>query len=131
MFIPFSFSHHQPCLFVVSIWTTEKEINFFLDNGWATAITQTIQGNQLQNDIPFVQGGGFRVEGSLHVPNVNGQRTDFSFTRATLDLRPNWGQWNVPPIGKGWFDTVYLDDTLRVDTNSRNDILICEPYPEK
>lgn len=46
------------------------------------------------------------------------------FESATLDLG-KWGSFNLPPVGKGWFDTVFLDDNFRIDTNSRDDILIC------
>jgi hypothetical protein len=112
-----------------SVWTTEKEINIFLNNGWASEITQTIQGSSLQNNIPFVRDRGFfAVAGSLATPDARGIRTEFVFETATLQLGP-LGPFTLPPIGKGWFDTVYLDDDLRIDTNSRDDILICEPFP--
>ena len=58
----------------------------------------------------------------------SGIRTYFEFTSATLDL-DKWGTYTVPPLGKGWFDTLYLDEELRVDLNSRDDILICTPAP--
>lgn len=71
------------------------------------------------------------VSGELSLPDNDGRgdqmlRTNFVFSSATLDLG-RWGSFSVPPIGKGWFETLYLDDTLRVDTNSRDDILICTP----
>lgn len=107
------------------VYTTEKEINFFLENGLANEIYQTIDGENLANAIPFVRGGSFGVKGKLSIPDrENGVRTNFIFETASLDL--GWTKLNFPPIGKGWFDTVYLDDTLRIDLNSRNDILICE-----
>ena len=109
-------------------WTTEKEINFFLDWNLSQQISQTINSPLLENNIPFLRGGSFGVMGNLEIPNVFGQRTNFQFTTATLDLG-TWGTFSFPPIGEGWFDTVYLDDNLRVDTNSRNDILICIPFP--
>jgi len=69
------------------------------------------------------------VTGELSVPENSdelGIRTNFKFTAASLDLG-RWGKYNLPPVGEGWFDTVYLDEELRIDTNSRNDILICTP----
>ena len=66
------------------------------------------------------------MTGSLSIPDASGQRTAFEFDTATLDLA-KWGSYNFPPVGEGWFDTIYLDDSLRVDTNSRDDILICAP----
>ena len=110
------------------VWTTEKEINFFLDVGFSNRIGQTIAGTRLDNTIDFVRGGGgFYVTGQLTVPDLEGRRTEFAFTTATLDLGSRWGRYEFPPVGAGWFDTVYLDDTLRVDVNSRDDILICTP----
>jgi hypothetical protein len=78
----------------------------------------------LQNLIPFLRGGSFGVTGKLSIPDQGGIRTDFKFESATLDLG-KWGSFTIPPVGEGWFDTVFLDDDFRVDTNSRDDILIC------
>ena len=105
-------------------WTTEKEINFFADWGISDTISQTIASPVLENMIPFRRGGSFGVKGILTVPDPDGIRTDFEFESATLDLG-GWGSFDLPPVGKGWFDTVFLDDDLRVDINSRDDILIC------
>jgi hypothetical protein len=68
----------------------------------------------------------FRGEGDLSIPDEDGQRTDFVFTNTVIDLG-KWGKYSLPPLGKGWFDTIYLDEDLRVDVNSRDDILICTP----
>ena len=110
------------------IWTTEKEINWFLDTGFSNYITQTIDENQkLTNQIYFKKGGGsFGVVGKLENDEDSSIRTNFVFEEATLDLK-RWGIYKFPPVGKGWFDTIYLDNTLRIDRNSRNDILICRP----
>ena len=118
----------------IVLWTSEKEINFFLEKGISTQIEQTlIDGEVLENWIPFVKGGGFGVTGSIRPATVNNEnigsnsnnmRTEFKFSKATLDIG-KWGTYNFPPIGSGWFDTVYLDEELRIDLNSRNDILIC------
>ncbi len=126
------------------MWTTEKEINFFQQVKLSKCITQTIStdgkgGGRLENLIEFVNGGFLSVEGVLSVDDTNSnddggiitksisQRTNFQFTSAKLNL--GWGGKTlaIPPIGKGWFDTIYLDDDLRVDMNSRDDILICTP----
>jgi PAP_fibrillin len=109
-------------------WTTEKEINLFIDWNLSGEIYQTIDGAVLENMIPFQKGGYLGVKGDLSA-EANGVRTNFEFTEATLDLG-RWGSFKIPPVGKGWFDTLYLDDQLRVDTNSRNDILICRPMDD-
>ena len=108
-------------------WTSEKEINFFKDVGICTGdITQLIDGSVLENNIPW-RNGGLGVIGDLTVTGEsNPIRTEFEFQVAKLDFG-SWGTYELPPVGKGWFDTIYLDDELRVDTNSRDDILICTP----
>ena len=112
-------------------WTTEKEINFFIDLGITPSggVSQSIDGSRLGNLIEFKKGGGLRVSGELSVAQEGSepkQRTNFIFTEAELDLG-RWGSFKIPPVGEGWFETLYLDDSLRVDINSRNDILICTP----
>jgi hypothetical protein len=123
----------------IVLWTSEKEINWFIDNGISTCITQTLSGGtSLENWIPFVKGGGFGVTGTISVDDNDAGssnsvergdnniiRTQFKFNSAKLDLG-KWGTYNFPPIGNGWFDTVYLDEELRIDLNSRDDILICK-----
>jgi len=106
------------------VYTTEKEINFFLDAEISNEILQVIDGRSLRNVIPFVKGGSFSVNGRLE-PDPQGVRTEFEFESAMLDLG-RWGSYKLPPVGKGWFDTIYLDDNLRIDRNSRNDLLICK-----
>jgi hypothetical protein len=127
-------------VFRFRVWTTEKEINIFSDWNISGDITQSISSDQkLVNVIPFQKGGSLSVVGSLDLPSEDdedgsgsssssgGIRTEFEFTSAKLDLA-KWGTYNFPPVGKGWFDTIYLDEDLRVDVNSRNDILICTPF---
>lgn len=95
-------------------WTSEKEINFFLEKGISNEIIQTLNGDVLENYIPFVKGGGFGVTGKISVDGEDASekiltRTNFKFKNANLDLG-RWGEYNFPPVGEGWFDTIYLDD---------------------
>lgn len=93
--------------------------------GISSQIEQTLSSSGvLENMIPFVKGGGFGVTGSIQPADDNELRTEFKFQKAQLDIG-KWGTYNFPPVGEGWFDTVYLDEELRIDLNSRNDILIC------
>lgn len=83
----------------------------------------------MQNNIAFVSNRGhFGVDGTLSTRTNQPLRTYFEFETATLQLKP-FPPLKLPPIGKGWFDTVYLDDHFRVDVNSRDDILICTADP--
>ncbi|KAK9836422.1 hypothetical protein WJX74_000143 [Apatococcus lobatus] len=108
-------------------WTTEKETLFILKNAsWfgteAGDVFQVIDVDKgsLQNVITFPPDGAFLVESSLGV--VGDQRTDFKFSGAKLKLPRR--TLNIPPFGKGWFDTVYLDQNIRVAKDIRGDTLI-------
>jgi hypothetical protein len=70
----------------------------FQDWGISGDITQTIDGTNIENLIPFKKGGSFGVTGSLSVPNEGGMRTNFQFTEACLDLG-KWGTYKLPPVG--------------------------------
>ncbi|KAF8065814.1 PAP11 [Scenedesmus sp. PABB004] len=41
-------------------------------------------------------------------------------------LKAGGRDWGVPPFGKGWFDTVYVDERYRVAQDVRGDTLIVE-----
>ena len=44
---------------------------------------------------------------------------------ARLELRwPVEATLPIPPVGEGWFDNLYVDDTLRVARDSRGDTLV-------
>ncbi|KAL7457966.1 hypothetical protein ACHAWC_009977 [Mediolabrus comicus] len=87
----------------IVLWTSEKEINWFIDNGISTCITQTLSnGTSLENWIPFVNGGGFGVVGTISVDDNDAVssnsveeggnniiRTQFKFNSAKLDLGEN------------------------------------------
>ncbi|KAL4859226.1 Acyl-coenzyme A oxidase [Chlorella vulgaris] len=110
------------------LWTTEKETLFILKRApWlrtaAGDVFQVIdvESASLQNVITFPPEGAFVVNSSIEV--VGPQRTSFQFTSATLQL-PKDRKLQLPPFGAGWFDTVYMDDEIRVAQDSRGDILI-------
>uniref|UniRef100_A0A7R9ZKY6 Plastid lipid-associated protein/fibrillin conserved domain-containing protein n=1 Tax=Craspedostauros australis TaxID=1486917 RepID=A0A7R9ZKY6_9STRA len=115
------------------IYTTEKEINFFRTS-WpfdqVRNITQTIdvfEGGNLNNAINFAGGASFIVDGS--VAPVDSEpagddvgsgydRVKFEFeTSAVTNL---WGRTvALPPVGAGWFDTMYCDGNYRFSKDSR------------
>lgn len=98
-----------------------------MERGISNEITQTLtDGEILENYIPFVNigggNGGFGVRGRISVGDeAIGEeddagsrirsmvRTKFKFDNAELNLG-RWGTYNFPPVGEGWFDTIYLDD---------------------
>ena len=51
-----------------------------------------------------------------------GNRLEFVFSAARLLTRAR--TLRLPPFGKGWFDTVYLGDSLRVARDVRGDTLV-------
>ena len=83
----------------------------------------------LHNVVCFPPGGSFSVRGALSPGG--GARTRFAFTGAAL----RWGrgaplglagrELRLPPRGEGWYDTLYLDDELRLCRDVRGDLQVC------
>lgn len=76
----------------------------------------------LNNVITFPPDGVFFVRSNIEV--ASSQRVNFRFTSAVLRGK-NWAI-PLPPFGQGWFDTVYLDDDLRVVKDIRGDYLVVD-----
>eukprot|EP01025_Chloroclados_australasicus_P029829 TRINITY_DN29806_c0_g1_i2.p1 TRINITY_DN29806_c0_g1~~TRINITY_DN29806_c0_g1_i2.p1 ORF type:complete len:208 (-),score=9.10 TRINITY_DN29806_c0_g1_i2:307-930(-) len=109
------------------LWTTEKETLFILQRapffgtraGDSFQVINTDEG-WLQNVITFPPHGAFLVDSSIS--REGNQRVNFKFEAAAL--RTEWRKWPIPPYGAGWFDTVYIDDSIRIAEDSRGDTLI-------
>ncbi|KAL4458667.1 hypothetical protein ABPG75_013532 [Micractinium tetrahymenae] len=110
------------------LWTTEKETLFILEKAGlfgtqAGDVYQVIDVNAgtLQNVITFPPEGAFIVDSTISISSE--QRTDFKFSSATLRL-PKGRRLRLPPFGQGWFDTIYVDDSIRVAQDVRGDTLV-------
>ena len=109
------------------IFTTEKEINFF-KTSWpfakVSAITQQLDltNEQMVNNLIQFEGGGkFAVTGSAGMVDGDGEydRVAFEFQDAVVVA---WGrEIQLPPVGTGWFDTMFCDGKLRLSRDSRGD----------
>ena len=80
-----------------------------------------VDQGSLQNVITFPPEGHFIVDSGLAVAGP--QRCTFRFRAATLRL-PGGTSLGLPPFGQGWFDTVYVDEDVRVARDSRGDTLV-------
>ena len=119
------------------MWTTESELLALTSNGFlglpCKSAYQTIARRRgaadgstawaytLDNIIDF-DGGSLRV-GSTCEPAARGSRVDFRFSSCSA-------KWKalalpLPPVGAGFFEVLYLDDSLRVCKDSRGDLQIC------
>ena len=58
----------------------------------------------------------------------NDRRANFEFTGAKLALPSS--VFKLPPFGKGWSDTLYIDETYRLAVDSRNDVLLVQNVGE-
>ena len=107
------------------LWTTERETLFLSRAGLlgnrCLSVRQSISRDSLRNSILFDRDASFEVEGDV---SREGIRSYFKFRRATLRLPP-LVRLPLPPVGKGWFDTVYVDRNLRVSFDVRGDYLVC------
>ncbi|CAL5220831.1 g2911 [Coccomyxa viridis] len=113
------------------LWTTEKETLFILKQArWfgteAGDVYQVVDvpGGALNNVITFQNGAAFIVDSSLDLDADNPQRLNFKFSGAKLKLPKR--TVSLPPFGKGWFDTVYLGNKIRVAKDIRGDTLVVE-----
>jgi hypothetical protein len=129
-------------------FATEKETLFifstiaplFRTQGEAAYQVIDAEAGRLQNVITFTNGAAFVVDSTLEVVEGDEEEEDdddaaptpplplrcqFQFTSATLKL-PSGKQIKLPPAGKGWFDTLYVDGEVRVAFDIRKDWLVVE-----
>ncbi|GAQ91539.1 hypothetical protein KFL_008030010 [Klebsormidium nitens] len=114
------------------LWTTEKETLFILQRAGVFGTTagdvwQVINAKEqtLNNIIEFPPSGRFAVAASIQpATNGNYNTVNFKFESAEL-VTPKWAI-PVPPFGQGWFQTVYIDNEIRIAKDSRKDWLIVE-----
>lgn len=114
------------------MWTTEKEQLFIIKNAFLFGtrtgdVLQVIDVEQgvLNNVITFPPHGVFFVRSTIEIAST--QRVDFRFTSAVL-RGENW-ELPLPPFGQGWFESVYLDDEIRVVKDIRGDYLVVDRAP--
>ncbi|KAL5728325.1 putative plastid-lipid-associated protein 11 [Ranunculus cassubicifolius] len=114
------------------LWTTEKEQLFIIKNasffGTKTGdVLQVIDVEKgvLNNVITFPPSGVFFVRSSIEIASA--QRVNFRFTSAVL-RGENW-EFPLPPFGKGWFESVYMDEDIRVVKDIRDDYLVVDRAP--
>jgi hypothetical protein len=110
------------------LWTTEKETLFIIKYAkffgtQAGEVYQVIDSaaRSLQNVIEFPEEGSFVVDSDISFAG-NG-RSDFKFTDATLNL-PGNRSIKFPPVGKGWFKSIYCDGKYRLAKDVRGDYLL-------
>ncbi|KAI5070377.1 hypothetical protein GOP47_0014720 [Adiantum capillus-veneris] len=137
------------------LWTTEKEQLFIIEKAhlfgtqagdilqvqvdyvflFKTSLYQSlkfahdlvidVEGKKLNNIITFPPDGAFFVDSTIEV--VNSQRVNFRFTAAAL--RGSGWSIPVPPFGQGWFESVYIDEKIRVAKDIRGDYLVVDRAP--
>ena len=113
------------------LYTTDKETNFLLDVCGGTAAYQIIDVERasLRNVVEWGRKRAFVVDSEISLDEADAEggweqgRVNFVFTAAGLKLRSG-PTVPVPPFGKGWFDTVFLDDELRISKDVRGDTLV-------
>ncbi|KAL4562859.1 hypothetical protein LXL04_026890 [Taraxacum kok-saghyz] len=114
------------------LWTTEKEQLFIIKNASffgtkAGDVLQVIdvETRKLNNVITFPPDGVFFVRSDMEISSS--LRVNFRFTSAVL--RGKEWEFPLPPFGQGWFDSVYLDDDIRIAKDIRGDYLVVDRAP--
>ena len=110
------------------LWTSEQETLFLLEKFNNSNAYQTIdvRAKTLSNTVEFAGGNTFLVESEIEIADE--RKVEFKFVSAGLKFS-NGFTLPVPPVGKGWFDNVYVSDEYRVARDSRGDTLIVERCP--
>ncbi|GAB2300598.1 hypothetical protein Dimus_034633, partial [Dionaea muscipula] len=110
-------------------WTTEKEQLYIIKNAYLLGtkvgdVLQVIDVDNLllSNVITFPPSGVFLVRSEIEV--ASNQRVNFRFTSAVL--RGKGWEVPLPPFGQGWFESVYLDDDIRLAKDIRGDYLVVD-----
>ena len=119
------FSGEWDCL-----WTTEKEINFLVGSGlfgqkWKRSYQIIdVPGNNLENYILFENESDLSVGSSIKPDPDEGSRFDINFEKASL----KWKGFkvNLPPVGSGWGELLYLDQDLRLQRDIRGDLILAQ-----
>ena len=107
------------------LWTSERETLFLLETFQNSLAYQTINEKEktLRNAVEFSGGNTFLVESEIEI--LDERKVNFTFLSAGLKFS-NGFTLPVPPVGKGWFDNVYVGERYRVARDSRGDTLIVE-----
>ena len=107
------------------LWTSERETLFLLEKFHDSRAYQTIHVEEktLTNAVEFSGGNTFLVESEIEI--LDERKVNFTFLSAGLKFS-NGFTLPVPPVGKGWFDNVYVGERYRVARDSRGDTLIVE-----
>ena len=112
------------------IWTSEKEINFLVKAGlfgdsWQRTYQKIdIPNNLLENFLEFDNNGGLSVGSYINPQPKKGDRFDIQFQDAVL----KWKGFtlNLPPVGSGWGELLYLDETIRLQRDIRGDLILAK-----
>ena len=107
------------------LWTSERETLFLLETFQNSLAYQTINEKEktLRNAVEFSGGNTFVVESEIEI--LDEMKVNFTFLSAGLKFS-NGFTLPVPPVGKGWFENIYVGERYRVARDSRGDTLIVE-----
>ena len=107
------------------LWTSERETLFLLETFQNSLAYQTINEKEktLRNAVEFSGGNTFLVESEIEI--LDETKVNFTFLSAGLKFS-NGFTLPVPPVGKGWFENIYVGERYRVARDSRGDTLIVE-----
>lgn len=107
------------------IWTTEAELNALLRNPKSCAYQTVTLDACLRNLVDFGDGSFLAVSSSCKPTPPT--RVYFEFQSCKAEL---FGfQIDLPPVGSGHFDVLYLDRDLRVTKDSRGDLQLATRKP--
>lgn len=111
------------------IWTSEKEINFLVGSGllgdeWKrTYQVIDIPKGRLENYLLFDNDGDLSVGSTIEPDPDQGSRFNIQFEEASLTWKGRL-KVNLPPVGRGWGELLYLDEDIRLQRDIRGDLIL-------
>ena len=63
--------------------------------------------------------------GDINIDIDRSTRINFTFQKALLRIPP-LPQLSLPPVGKGWFENVYVNEKYRLSRDVRGDYLLSQ-----
>mmetsp|Transcript_16635 Transcript_16635/g.32806 ORF Transcript_16635/g.32806 Transcript_16635/m.32806 type:complete len:282 (+) Transcript_16635:47-892(+) len=119
-------------------WTNEKEVRLLMNQGLfgeeCVRVFQEIDTAKktLGNNMIFTTDSSFKVQSNFRpgqggpggINNVRPRSDIFSFEFQSAKIRVRGFEVTLPPVGKGWGQQMYLDEKVRIQRDSRDDLSI-------
>lgn len=109
------------------IWSSEKEINFLVGSGlFGDEWKRAYQVIDMPKDyLLFDNDGDLSFVSTIEPDPEQGSRFNIQFKEASLSWK-GLVTMELPPIGRGWGELLYLDKYIRLQRDIRGDLILAQ-----